>query len=360
MSMDYCAHDLVAAGPPPEPDSAVHAARKLVAEAEATATAAQRIVPPHTFAYALRAVDPLELVQHLDNIDGTAPRSVYTLLEVAERFPAVAQACAAKTLHLCEAPGNFVNAAVRLSGGAVDWHACSLSRAGSRFYPHLMQAKKPNGHSRVILGETGTGDLLDRDTALCVVYECGAGVRLVTADGGGGEALVAAQLFTAFHALAAGGHLLLRLGDLNDPTQRSFVGLLCQHFQAVHLFKPATTPPHVDTVYAVALGHRKTRERATATVAALERLAFGGGGDALAAFDVPEREALNGVVCELYRAKAAALQDATTLARYLHSTGVVSVADVRAHFAGHLATHAAKTQAADRLLRRIRGEGAGE
>jgi 23S rRNA U2552 (ribose-2'-O)-methylase RlmE/FtsJ len=342
-------------------EAEVAAARRELAAAEQAGLNAQRAVSQHTFAYAQRAVHPYELVQHLDSREHMCPRSFYTLLEAAATYPEVAEACGAKTLHLCEAPGSFVDAALRLSGNGADWHACSLVGTGPQFRSHLMQAKKPNGHSRVILGESGTGNLLERDTALCVVYECG-GAQLVTADGEAdavsSSALTAAQLYTAFHALEPNGHLLLRLDTMTQEVSLRFLTLLRAHFGAVELFKPATVPSHAPTLYAVCLdfGMAAAQRSGTAVLKALEQMAFGDGDvESLPPPSEADRLALNGIVCTLLQQQAKAITDAASLSHYLHSIGVVSVVDVRAHFAQHLSVHKEKTRDADALLRLLRG-----
>ena len=218
----------------PASNQDLDSAREKMFDARRHSDSVARTIPQHTFAYAQRAVNPYELVQHLDNGENMWPRSFYTILELAALFPAIRTAATAKTLHLCEAPGYFCDAVLRLSDGQADWHACSLSNRGMLFQKHLLLAKKSNGHSRVVFGERGTGDLQEKDTAMCIVYECGGNVSLVTADGADDEVqdqwsltnvkLLAAQMFTALNALEKGDALCCGLITCSNPVTSSTSG----------------------------------------------------------------------------------------------------------------------------------------
>ena len=91
----------------PASNQDLDSAREKMFDARRHSDSVARTIPQHTFAYAQRAVNPYELVQHLDNGENMWPRSFYTILELAALFPALRSAATAKTLHLCEAPGFF-------------------------------------------------------------------------------------------------------------------------------------------------------------------------------------------------------------------------------------------------------------
>lgn len=348
----------------PATASDVESVRVELFEAKRVANEVSKVVPGHTFTYAQRSVNPYELIQHLDNDSPSMrPRSFYTVLELASMFPSIGSAACRKTLHLCEAPGFFCDAVLMLSNEATDWHACSLSNDGKLFQKHLLLAKKSNGHSRVVFGERGTGDLREKDTALCVVYECGGNVALVTADGCTDEArehwnpcdtrLLAAQLFTALHSLAPKGCLVLRLDNVLHASNQDYVWACSRVFTEVHVVKLKSTAIHSSTVYVVGLGYQKGK-RSQDLIKQLEKVAYSN--EELDAGVVAEEQrlALSRALCQMAQMQSAGILDAANLAKYLYSTGVQTLADVRAHFSEHLSTNYHKTAQADAFLATIR------
>ena len=347
----------------PASNQDLDSAREKMFDARRHSDSVARTIPQHTFAYAQRAVNPYELVQHLDNGENMWPRSFYTILELAALFPALRSAATAKTLHLCEAPGFFCDAVLRLSDGQADWHACSLSNRGMLFQKHLLLAKKSNGHSRVVFGERGTGDLQEKDTAMCIVYECGGNVSLVTADGADDEVqdqwsltnvkLLAAQMFTALNALERGGCFVLRFDHMFQPGHQQYVWACFKAFTNVTIVKPKTTPIHMSTVYAVCTGYKKNAATAK-LIKHLDSVAYQDATLDVGPLTEEEQLALNGALCQILSIQTKGLQDSAALAKYLYSTGVQTQADVRAHFTEHLSRNQQKITLADSLLKTMR------
>ena len=167
----------------------------------------------------------------------------------------MARACALPpprtSLHLCEAPGGFVQATVDLYPG-VDWRATSLAD-GPRFATGIERAR--------LLRVDAADDLLVRATQDAVCAALPAGVDLVTADGASpmdhdhleaaAAPLLRAQVDVALRALRGGGTFVVKLFEVSHPCTRAVLARLCASFEQVSLFKPTHSRPTNSERYAV-------------------------------------------------------------------------------------------------------------
>jgi len=295
-------------------------------------------VPRAALEYARQCVNPAELLQHVDaQTSIKRGRAYYRMLELAAYTDAVRTACFETTLHLCEAPGNFVDAVLAVSGGAADWNAMSLvTRESPRFYPHLLGSKKPNGHARVVFGERGTGDILSDSNVACVVHEVSGTAGLVTADADApSPAVVAAEFRIALLVLRKGGTFVVRFDD-DGPEVRAALGLGADVFDRVEIRRLATTNPCDSEWYAVLSGYAGGTPTAKRAVAALET-AVGHNAPVewtpLAEADVCRVAQL---MARIRHDRARALRQCIGVARHLYRIDVNDRPRTRAHYLSHL------------------------
>lgn len=318
--------------PAPDPGAA-----EALETAIAAVAAVSEQVSRATLEYARQCVNPAELLQHVDTVtEVKRGRAYYRLLELAAEVPAVRQGCEGTTLHLCEAPGNFVDGALAVSGHRANWHAMSLVKPNApQFYEHLVCAKKPNGHARVIFGERGDGDVLVESNVACVVHEVGAAAAaLVTADADAASpATLASEIRIALLVLAKGGCLVLRL-DGDGPEVRAALALLRPLFGTVGLRRLAVTNPCDPERYAVCSeyvgGSAGSKRAVDALVDAIAA-------DAPVAVDGPvDDAAVDALMQWIDRQRADALVSCAAVARHLDRIGVADRPRCRAHYSTDL------------------------
>jgi hypothetical protein len=317
-------------------------------------------------ACAVRFNSEHELVRHLDpTADGHPSRSMYKLRELFAGIPDLQPNGTDRTLHVCEAPGGFVDAVMALPETAgVSWHAVSLvDRAAPTFPARIASVKKPNGHARVVVGSAGNGDILDAVTAACTIHECGAGqVRLVTADADDDNdpRVQWAELALAFRALLPGGGLVLRLLT-HPPTSAEAIDrvtrvvAVCKSaFDRVALIRPQACPAGSCELYAVGIGFALGTVPDGDTL--LERV------QAAAYDNVPlqtpdnlelVRPACHAAVTAVARQYREKMSAALKAVPYLVEVGITSRERSHDYFVQHYITNPQRIEVAETYLRRI-------
>lgn len=333
------------------------------------ATAQLRETPAmrEALACAVRFTGEHELVRHLDpTADGHPSRSMYKLRELFAAVPALKPTGTDRTLHVCEAPGGFVDAVMaNPETTGVSWHAVSKTDRGAPTFPaRIGSVKKPNGHARVVVGSGDNGDILDSVTAACTIHECGAGqVRLVTADADVDNDLRVkwAELALAFRALLPDGGLVLRL--LTDaPTSPEvvervalLVAVCSSAFDRVALIRPQACPAGSCELYAVGVGY--SLGAAPDGDALLERI------QAAAYDNVPYttpdhldlvRPACRAAVAKISRQYLSRMRTAQKVVPYLVEIGITSRERSHDYFVQHYITNPHRVNMAQAYLHRIR------
>lgn len=291
-----------------------------------------------TLEYARQCVNPAELLQHVDTkTEVKRGRAYYRMMEIASKVEEVREGCRKSTLHLCEAPGNFVDSVIAVSNNQADWHAMSLVQSNApQFYEHLVCAKKANGHARVIFGEKGSGDVLADSNVACVVHEVGGGsAALVTADADlASPALLAAEVRIALLVLAKGGCLVLRL-DNDTDANRQMVALALSVFAEVSVHRLAVTNPCDPEWYAVCTRYVGG---SAASKKAVELLVEAIANNKPVAATMPDavHVKLAAIMRWIEHQRAEALTKCAAVARHLHRIQVNDRARTRAHYGTHL------------------------
>lgn len=162
-----------------------------------------------------------------------------------------------KTLHLCEAPGGFIECTLDHFGReAVDYAATSLA-SGIRF---CASVKK----SRILHGPSDSGDdLRHPDTQDAILSAVGPGsCGLVTADGAEVDdhatiensslPLLAAQVHVGLRAVAPGGTMVVKTFECLEDDTLVVLSRLCDRFEEVTVCKPAYSRPTNSERYVVA------------------------------------------------------------------------------------------------------------
>lgn len=299
-----------------------------------------------TVDYARKCVNPYELLSHVDSYDVTMHknRAFYKILEIVALFPTLYPCLTNnRTLHLCEAPGNFIDGVSFLAKQTNDWHASSLRGPKNiTFYSHHLEAKKTNGHARVIFGEDGTGNITHAENSERLICENGVHrATLVTGDGGfqlddqeyeeqeeRSHQLWAAELYTALRALAPGGALVLKIFHGAHEITHALMALLLPLFGAVHLVKLRTSRICNGECYVVAEGFNKNHSSFVATMEMLKTVAFKGTTEHLVRTPL---QSLYQAFIAMAQQQIAACTDCVALAYYLQAIGIVSLNDVRQH-----------------------------
>ena len=171
----------------------------------------------------------------------------------------IAKACAlpppTRSLHLCEAPGGFVEACCDMYGENLDWYAASL-QGGPTFVKHLqcerILSNMNNGND--ILYPEVQQELVDRVLSKECKHPCDHPYfDLVTADGAAAmnhdnlevEALplLKAQVDIALKVLSKEGTFVLKFFEGCHPETRALLIDLCMRFDEVSLYKPTHSRP---------------------------------------------------------------------------------------------------------------------
>lgn len=318
-------------------------------------------------AYARQLVHPMELVVTADTRTPSTinrTRGLYVAMELLARVPDLLETMRAAnrttrrydvadaplaTLHLCEAPGSFIDALKLHLGAALDWHATSLRVARSPlFMSHLLNDIQSNGHSRVSFGQDFQGDLLREGNAAHTVREVGrCRVVLVTADGGEPSdeplaserrhlPLLCAEVGVALRTLADGGCLLLRVFDLFQTDTHVLLAMLARFFATVELVCPETVPAITPIRYVLAHGFCPDQPGLADALERLHACAFGGPGRlawpdtwAWPAQDWGAR--ISALAAQLSRRQAAVMTSANDLAMYVQHCGLCTPSAVAEH-----------------------------
>jgi len=303
--------------------------------------------PSVTIDFARKCINPYELIGHAQSTP--RQRNFYGFLELVERVPALGHALQGRTLHLCEAPGNFIEAVLHLYPQA-DWHASSLNHSVP-FFDHLQQAKKSNGHSRVMFGLQGSGDITKPDVLPFLERELGSDkATLVTCDGGVwlddkdrnnqetlNSALFQAEIHVALACMALHGCLVVKLFDTFESTTHALVHALSVRFARGYIIKLDSGRITSSERYLVFEDYNGQPWRA----------------EELDNYQMKNGTILHDSAVALAQQQTTAIIQTVQLATYLHAINVSTAVDARNMFLETLATCQTRLKAAQSFLARI-------
>jgi 23S rRNA U2552 (ribose-2'-O)-methylase RlmE/FtsJ len=177
-----------------------------------------------------------------------------------------------RSLHLCEAPGGFVEACVDMYPEC-DWRAASIAE-GPRFASHSVPRNKVVSDDDIRMSSS-RDDLVRRVVHEWTPRVVSTGhewpksadgldeyrVDLVTADGAApmdhdriedeSADLVEAETDVAMRVLDAGGTFILKIFEGGSPRSLHLLARLCEAFEDVALYKPTLSRPTNSERYVV-------------------------------------------------------------------------------------------------------------
>lgn len=279
----------------------------------------QLIAPKHVFDYAKQCMDLYMLASDKDP-RGPHLSGEYCFREILSKFPEIdiTKTC----LHLCEAPGGFINVTHESN-----WHAVSLQSGVSFLGKHLL-CKKKNGHSRVI--HAGNGNVCSDTVRKCVLNECDRRMVLITGDGPP-DTTAKNCLSIAFRSLVDDASLVLRL---NKAT--SHLAYVCDTvFKKTSFIRPRTLSACSDDFYMVCTG-------------------FFGPGPTLVKADEninnPKQLLTPDAAILFYQMSERATHAAIDLANYMYESGISNIAAIVEHRNNHLSHSQMHQSHSERLL----------
>jgi len=240
---------------------------RVIEEGQLYHSAEQRLNKEHDSACVIAARNVLDPLCTLRNArPGATDEFVAREILVAHPDPRSIK----RTLHLCEAPGGFVNGCLTSLGDKLDWHAISLTGDQSvhpKFHPALKSQARPNGRFRVHRGDDGTGDITVAANRKRLFYDIGVqSIDLVTGDAECDRdrdppRLFAAEMVIAAMLLREGGAMALRLparyAIANVETFRWLYSLIGRWFDRVDVVAPDITAVSAPLrVYVFGVGFR--------------------------------------------------------------------------------------------------------
>lgn len=166
--------------------------------------------------------------------------------------------CNGETLHLCDAPGGFVQAVIdyKISkyNNIKTCHTISLTNTKDINVPKYHQLIKNNVNVNIM--DHCNGDVTNPYTHLSILKEMkNRTITFITADGGITEngdynnkenihtQLILCQVFTMCLVLMQGGSFILKIFDIYNDVTVHILYLLILLFDSVEIVKPLTSRP---------------------------------------------------------------------------------------------------------------------
>lgn len=187
------------------------------------------------FRAAAQLVNPYELMSKEAGAK-VISRAYFKLWEILYRFQLLEGLSGGKSVHLCEAPGAFVQATLDFVGQDRAWSTMSVTLPGDLQW----KSEEPVCYA----------DILDPNTAWAQA-EGFQGADLVTGDGGFeiqashrndqetlNFPLFHAQVKLGLSMLRPGGSLVVKLFDMFEDQTRQLITAVSHHFEEIHIVKP--------------------------------------------------------------------------------------------------------------------------
>lgn len=341
--------------------SAAMLAKPKFEEARLRFKTASRFCPEVTIHFASKCMNRLDLLTWKTSKSS----AFFRFFELCHHCPRLRRLKVNKSVHLCEAPGNFIDACLWLYGPAVDWHAMSLRTVRStQFYAHHLESQRANGRMRIHTGDDGTGNVGCQSNVRRFWYDVGAAtVDLVTADGNvihkdneesENAKLVAAEIVCASALLRPGGSLVLRVFDTDKPPTVNMVWLLIYMFERVDIARLEITDVGASDRYLVCSGMRPRTGALAQHIADLSKFAYD---DDQFVFEMSVNRPSLGAEIRFYRSvvdishhNQQVMEQARALAVYLESIGITTPTTVAQHIKAKLVTSVNYNTQADDFL----------
>ncbi len=212
-----------------------------------------------------RLMNPYETVPNLCSTKSS--RAYFKLFEILQIFDPFRNKNNVRTMHICEAPGGFVEATCDIASSLSLRHRWIVqSKNGdSRCIPKINEKKKKKRNGKVVM--SGDGDILNPDTIRDLTNQ--GEFDMVTGDGGFDVSidyktqeqqsfkLISAEVLLSVKLLKRGGCIILKMFDTYTLPTIQLVYLISSIFESVWLIKPKNSRPANGERYLVGLRYKK-------------------------------------------------------------------------------------------------------
>ncbi len=210
-----------------------------------------------------RLMNPYETVPNICSTKSS--RAYFKLFEILQIFEPFIGLKDIRTMHICEAPGGFVEATCDILKGISHKWIVQSKNGNSRNIPKINVNLQKRKNGKILT--SGDGDILNPDTITHLTIQ--GEFDMVTGDGGFDVSidyrtqeqqsfkLIYAEVVVSINLLKKGGCMILKMFDTHTLPTIQLVYWISSMFESVWFIKPKNSRPANGERYLVALKFKK-------------------------------------------------------------------------------------------------------